>query len=434
LNIVRVTKTPVPSKVFYLNDPILIDWRVNFLSGEKTVGVKPVFKKVLTDVDRGIYVESWEVSNEDFGLDGRWCIKKCRLRGGTSEGVDIITVDNGALSFTVIPTRGMGIWKGEFKGLPLGWESPVKSPVHPHYINLEARGGLGWLDGFNEWVVRCGLGSLGAPGIDTIIDNMGRRREVMLTLHGRIANIPASEVKCRVYLEPSVKLSVEGVVYERSMFGPNLKMTTEISTTPNSNTLKITDRIENLKSTPDEMQILYHCNYGVPLLEDGARLVAPFHKVAPRDERAAEGIESFDEFGPPESGFVEQVYFCKLVGDGRGYTKAALLNRDRTRAASISFSLSELPYFTVWKNTNSLEEGYVMGLEPGTSFPNHKSFERRMGRVVNLKPGETYEVTLELSAHVGAEEVRRLEDEIEGLMEGVETEIFRNPVEGFSPT
>ena len=46
-------------------------------------------------------------------------------------------------------------------------ESPVEEIVHPKYIDLESRGGLGWLEGFNEWMVRCGLEFAGHPGEDT---------------------------------------------------------------------------------------------------------------------------------------------------------------------------------------------------------------------------------------------------------------------------
>jgi hypothetical protein len=46
----------------------------------------------------------------------------------------------------------------------LGWDSPVKEVVHPQFINLQSRGGLGWLEGFNEWMVRCGLEWAGHPG------------------------------------------------------------------------------------------------------------------------------------------------------------------------------------------------------------------------------------------------------------------------------
>ena len=51
--------------------------------------------------------------------------------------------------------------------------SPVEEIVHPKYIDLESRGGLGWLEGFNEWMVRCGLEFAGHPGEDTFTTNTG---------------------------------------------------------------------------------------------------------------------------------------------------------------------------------------------------------------------------------------------------------------------
>ena len=34
----------------------------------------------------------------------------------------------------------------------------------------------------------------------------------------------------------------------------------------------------------------------------------------------------------------------------------------------MNWSLEELPYLTQWKNTVAKSDGYVTGLEPGTSF------------------------------------------------------------------
>jgi len=393
-----------------------------------------IFEKILTDVEKRVYLKDWRVTNREFGMDNGWMIEKCRLEGGVSDGVDIVTIDNGALSFTLVPTRGMSVWKGEFKGLQLGWDSPIKNPVHPNYVNLEARGGLGWLYGFNEWIVRCGLESFGMPGTDAVIDDTGGRRETPLTLHGRIANIPADSLKAKIVSGSTVELGVEGTVYEQSFFGTNFKLRTLTTTTLNSNTIHVRDEIENLKSVSEEMQILYHCNYGTPLLEEGAHVLAPFKVVVPRDDRSAEEIDSFDVYGPPESGFIEQVYFCELIGDSEGHTKVALINRDETKGISISFSIKELPCFTIWKNTNSIEDGYVTGLEPGTSFTNIKTFEREHKRVVNLRPREKYRVDIEFAVHLGREEVQRVKDEIEKLKGEIEPKIYKEPKPEYSPT
>ena len=57
-------------------------------------------------------------------------IVKRRRRGGLSEGVDEIVVNNGRLAFSVLPTRGMGLWKAWWnETLELGWQSPVRGPV-----------------------------------------------------------------------------------------------------------------------------------------------------------------------------------------------------------------------------------------------------------------------------------------------------------------
>ena len=390
------------------------------------------FSMTLTDVEKGIYVERWRISSDELGIGKAWSIEKCRLYGGLSDGVDIITVNNGKLSFVVVPTRGMGVWKGEYQGTFLGWVSPIKDLVHPNNLNLEARGGLGWLDGFNEWIARCGLVNFGAPGVDKIRDNMGNEKDVMLTLHGRIANIPASRVKVRIGLEPPFELEVDGVVYERGMFGSNLKLATLISTVPGSNSLKISDTVENLRGVPDEMQLLYHCNWGSPFLGKGSRLVAPIRRVAPRDSRAMETIDSFDVYGSPDSRFVEQVYFMELLSDDKGRTKVMLVDRDETKAVSVSFSVKELPCFTLWKNTINVDQGYVTGLEPGTSFPNPKRFERERNRVIKLKPGEEYRSKVVLSVHLGKDEVRRVRKEVEAIRRKTKPAVLKKPIQDFS--
>src|SRR2546425_2475390 len=141
----------------------------------------------LIDVESNVWLDYFQKSSKDLKLPPNvsWTIIKNTLRGGLRDGVDLVEVHNGALSFSVLPTRGMGIWRGDYRGNALGWRSPVLGPVHPKFVQLEDRGGLGWLAGFDELLCRCGLASNGPPGDD------GKTR---LTLHGRIANLPAQLV------------------------------------------------------------------------------------------------------------------------------------------------------------------------------------------------------------------------------------------------
>ncbi|MFP4068683.1 MAG: aldose 1-epimerase family protein [Opitutales bacterium] len=316
-----------------------------------------------------------------------WSVKSYTLRGGLQEGVDVVEVDNGKLSFLVLPTRGMGIWKGRCGKLSLGWNSPVKDPVNPAFINQQERGGLGWLKGFNEWFVRCGLNSMGPPGTDSVLDNNGNPLDTTLTLHGNIANSPARALTIEITDEG---ILLQGEVDESMMFGPALRLNTRIFTKFGSGSLIVDDTVSNIGDNPTEHQMLYHINYGPSLLEAGSRMLAPFKQVAPRDPRSAEGIESFDRYGPPEVGFVEQAYYCELIGTGdRRQTMAMLCNAGGDQASVLRYSLDDFPCFTLWKNTAGKADGYVTGLEPATSYPNLRRFERQKNRVLTLAGGES---------------------------------------------
>ncbi len=85
------------------------------------------------------------------------------------------------------------------------------------------------------------------------------------------------------------------------------------------------------------------------------------------------------------------------------------------RGVSLKFNTNQLPCFTLWKNRQAECDGYVTGLEPGINFPNVKSFERRMGRVAVLAPGEsrTYHVAIE--AHGDAAAVKAAAAAVQSL-------------------
>lgn len=103
------------------------------------------------------------------------------------------------------------------------------------------------------------------------------------------------------------------------------------------------------------------------------------------------------------------------IADQDGRTVIALRNKAKDRAVSLTFAVKDLPYVTLWKNTNVEAEGYVTGLEPGTNFPSNRRIERKFGRVPKLFPGEAHSATIDFAIHVGAEESQRLADQIAAI-------------------
>ena len=121
---------------------------------------------LLTDSARNVSVKDWKTTSDDSGIASagpRWSVIKRVLAGGRQEGVEVIDVDNGVMKFTVVPSRGFQVWTAAVGNLRLGWDSPVTEIVHPQFVNLAERGGFGWLNGFGEWISRCGLESMGPP-------------------------------------------------------------------------------------------------------------------------------------------------------------------------------------------------------------------------------------------------------------------------------
>ena len=385
------------------------------------------FRQIITSTTRGIRTDQWTLTHRDLGLAIPWSVRKLTLHGGRQEGVDVIVVDNGVLTFTVIPTRGMGILEATAGDVRLGWDSPVKEVVHPNSINLESRGGLGWLEGFNEWMVRCGTEWAGHPGKDSFINNTGEKAEMSLTLHGRIANIPASEVEVVVDPNPPFRIRIRGRVDERMFYGPKLELWTEVSTDPGSTSFRIEDSLTNHGAHDQEIQMIYHCNFGAPLLQTGSRFIAPLRRVTPFNAHAARDMERFAEYSGPTRGFVEQVYCVQPASDSTGRTIALLQNARAERGVALGFSVEQLPYLTLWKNLAATEEGYVTGLEPGIGFPFNRRIERLAGRVPKLASGANRKMAVDVYVLLSREEIARTVNEIKRIQGGREALFDKDP-------
>lgn len=391
-----------------------------------------VHRYLLTDTKSGAWQERFEVhgtSNLESRGSVNWSVRKESLRGGPSDGVDAVMLNSGYLSLTVLPTRGMGIWEGSFRGLTLGWNSPVSQPVHPRFVPMESPNGLGWLRGFNEFLCRCGLTSNGPPGPDP----EGNPIESPLPLHGRIANLSAHRVELEIDDSQPGTIRLTGVVDESTLFGSNLQLRSTIEMTVGGNDFTIRDVVTNRSAGNAESQLLYHINVGPPFLEEGSRFVTVAPEIVPRDNRAAEGWETWNLCGAPQQGFAEQVYFAKPTSNDRGESFVMLRNRGGDKAVSVHFGAKQLPCLSMWKNTAAIEDGYVVGLEPATNFPNHRSFERAQGRVVSLGPGESYETELRIAVHDHLENVAALEAISEAYTAETPVQVHRATQAGWSP-
>jgi hypothetical protein len=351
---------------------------------------------------------------------GAWKVRMRTLHGGRSEGVQVVEIDNGVISIDVLPTRGIGIWRVRRGDTTLGWKAPANVPVHPCFVPLLEPTGLGWLDGFNELLCRCGLENNGPPEFD----DAGR---LLRPLHGRIANTPAHRVELLVDEELG-RLTLRGFVDESRFHFQSLRLTASVSTAIGSNEFSWLDDVENIGGRDATMQMLYHFNIGQPLLKAGARITAPLKAVAPLTKVAAEsGVATWNLMPSPLPGSAEQVYVLDLAADNSGSTGVLVSNLSNDEALSLRFNKASLPCFTVWRNSPAESDGYVLGIEPGTNYPNPRSFERQHGRIVELKPGARWRAEVAVKWMTEAAAIDQEKHAIESIQGSTQPQLVSAP-------
>lgn len=381
----------------------------------------PAFAWDYTLIDSNKPAENWSITSEQLGVktDKPFSITLKTLHGGRQEGVSLIEIDTGAMKMTVVPNRGMNVLYATASTIRLGWDSPVHEVVNPAFIELNGRGGLGWLEGFNEMVTRCGYEWVGHPGMDN---------GELLTLHGRAANIPASKVVLTIDEKPPYAIHLKGELREQAFKKVDFLVDTQLTTQPGATQFTLHDRLTNQGDYEKEYQALYHSNFGTPLLEEGAKFAAPVREVSPFNEYAKRDLKEWQTYRGPIKGFDEMVYNLFPYGDAQGNSLAVLHDKAGKQGVSLAFNVNQLPAFSLWKNTDTQGQGYVTGLEPGTSFSYNRRFQRDLKLVPRIGPKETrdFEITYSLLSDAGA--VNEALKRVDMIQQGRQTDVRETPL------
>ena len=374
---------------------------------------------VLPDTDKP--AQNQQITSKQLGVktDKPFTITLRTLHGGRQEGVSIIDIDNGTMKLSVVPTRGMNVLQASVGDVRMGWDSPVKDVVNPAFIELNGRGGLGWLEGFNELVARCGYEWVGHPGMDN---------GELLTLHGRAANIPASKVTLHIDEKPPYAISLKGELKEQAFKKVDFSVQTELVTEPGSTRFSLNDTLTNNGDYPKEYQALYHSNFSTPFLEQGARFEAPVKQVSPFNEKAKGDLGDWQTYRGPTPDYDETVYNIVPYGDDKGDTVTVLHNKAGSLGVAVGFNTQQLPVFSLWKNTDTKGQGYVTGLEPGTSFSYNRRFQRPLNLVPTIEPKaqRQFQISYSLLADKGA--VDKALGQIKTIQAGRDTEVRQEPL------
>jgi hypothetical protein len=328
-------------------------------------------------------------------------IRNVTLSDGNENGARAIEVRTGTgFRFTVLSDRGLDISEAEFAGRSLCWRSST-GDVAPAFFEPE---GLGWARGFfGGLLVTCGLANAGPPGTD---------EGQALGLHGRISYVPARNVYAAgEWQGDEYVMWVQGKVSEAMALAPKVTLSRKISTKLGSNRLSIEDTIENEGYAPAPFMILYHINFGFPVVSGDTILLAPTKNVVTMAREKVSQPDQWRRFQDPTPGFQELVLRHEMVPDADGYVTAALVNKERDSfGAFVRYRLKELPHFWEWK---MMAQGvYVVGLMPANCWVEPRAEARQRGELTFLQPGEVVRQQVEIGVCASAAEVEKLKKSI----------------------
>ena len=321
---------------------------------------------------------------------------------GVRDGVRAVRVrSGGGLDFTVLLSRGMDIAHAAHNGTPFAWVSQT-GMAHPHAFEpIGQPPGRGWLRTFHGGLLTgCGLSNAGAGNIDG---------DEQLGLHGYLSHSPAEEAYAGTRWDgDEAEIVVEGTMREARVFGENLRLTRRITTRLGSATLEIQDTVENAGFSPLPLMLLYHLNFGWPLVSEDSEIVVPSRTPAePRDAVAAAGRERHLRLEAPQADFAEQCYFYDPLVDTGGMAHVLMLNRARPFGVRIAYDKAAFPFLTQWKMMSRGE--YVCGIEPANCRVLGRAAERAAGRLQTIGAGETRTFHVEITALGGADDIAAAE-------------------------
>lgn len=312
-------------------------------------------------------------------------IREAILSGGRGNGLRIAEFYNSAgLRFTVCPDRCMDLLDFSYRGVNIGFNTK-NGAIGGAYTTPLPR------DFCEEWsggmLATCGLDNVGG----------GYDDGALYPTHGRIGTIPAERFGTRARWEgDDYVLCCTGEMHQTRLYGRHLLLSRTIRTTLKSHSVQIHDELTNMEPAKEPFMLLYHTNFGYPILSSksvvytspadmearNALSVDPHHMMEPVDDR---GEELYSYIAKTETAF------------------GAVVNPSLHLGAYIRFKTGNLPRFQEWKNMRSHD--YVLAVEPCNCHGDGRAAETATGSIAVIPGYSTLAFDLEIGVMDGQKEI-----------------------------
>lgn len=174
-------------------------------------------------------------------------------------------------------------------------------------------------------------------------------------IHGSIHATPCSEWSYRIEED---EVLVFAKIKDTTLFKQNISLTRNYTITPDGISWK--DDVRNDGYTSTEFCLLYHINWGHPLLDSCTQVVIKAKETVALNSFAEGDRENCFTITEPEDGLPERCYY-HLEADG----KVCISNPKIGLCCDLEYDTEALPYLVEWKSMGSGD--YALGTEPSTT-------------------------------------------------------------------
>ncbi|MCF1707223.1 aldose 1-epimerase family protein [Tabrizicola sp. J26] len=316
-------------------------------------------------------------------------VRLMTLGDGVERGIRLLEFRTATgLRFTVLVDRAMDIAEVEHKGRAVGWHSQAgfRNPALHEY---EGEDGFAFARSFSGFLVTCGLDHiLGPQTVSAENYNYPGRSTIRHSLHGRIGTVPARLTGYGERWEGDrCILWAEGVVQQAAVFGENLHLIRRIEADLDGDEIRLTDSVVNAGFVATPHMFFYHVNVGHPVLDEGARYLAPINEVlwaAHAGARyRAQGV-GYARIPAPRPDFAEQVWQHELAPDQKGEVPVAVVNDRIGFGIEVVTRKDQLPCLYEWQHFQ--QGAYALGIEPSTHHVLGNLAARERGEMIWLGP------------------------------------------------
>ncbi len=317
------------------------------------------------------------------------------LTQGYADGCRCIDVRTGSgFEYTVVCDRGMDISLASYRGVNLPFLTE-NMEANPTFYDSQ---GSEWIKTFSGGLLTtCGPTHLG-PSCTDGGETLG--------LHGRWSSLPGRQV-CDMTDFDEGKIEIAGTLVDSSPFGHKLKIKRKIKSEFGQSFVIIEDSIKNEGSKPTPLNILYHINFGYPLLDETATVHVCSDSCCGYDDYSRQRMNEQGSVKSPCGENCEKNYL-HTFSQSDGSVTVWIHNKNILDglAVYITFDCRSLPYLTQWVLEDIKD--YVLALEPASVPCESRNILREKGLLPFINSGEEVDFSVKIGVISGNENIEKI--------------------------